>query len=804
MLKNTKVILVLSAIVLSGCSGVISLNNLQPKRATTISVSDTDYKRLASGINLATDANTYSMGNNNLGLIFDYTSDEFHSIFRGTEAAANNVIISKSGENASQIASAYQTANNMGAGAGLAIPYVDVKFDADASFGTEVKNSLSGEISEFYEFYQVNHNYMTVAVNWSRQDPTNYFSNDFILDYQEMETREDAAKILKNYGTHVFNNYSFGGVIFIHRYVASEKKVQEAYAEKNLSLDLNLDIAGAISANANGSNYAMSNTVINNASTKSRISCEIYGGSLSSIDLNGLFAYHQEFASGYKSAYPYEVWGEMIDAGEKLIINGGTDPISLWDIISKSPTYHNSAKEKLLSDAFDAMCLSTYSSRSMEMGINPKFVEKIEYTSDGLTEEISPRNKTVILPEGCEASFIIGDDLLDIIPETDLTYSLSGSKKDLENIVLENKVVKIGEGTNGASVAFEIKYLGYTIYSLTINVKKEEIFKGFGTPYQPYIISSSGDWKAFISSTDNANKFAKLNNDIDLGGDNSIKPFGASGKEVAFVGSIDGAGHKVSNFSILMKETANETWGNFGVIALNKGTIKNITFSHVRLLNDDLLVVPDKTSLNVGVIAGENHGVIQNVTLEDCSIKYTIKSNMDNSNVGLVCGQNYNFLNLIDVNNCHLSVTGNANVGGLVGHNYCGQISNSLVRYTVLQARYYPGASSNNYRLGGLIGYSTYDVNNKENQSMIVWCMYYQNAIKDDQDDRKFGTIAGEVGERSISLQNVFFEYSQDQALNRKSADGAYWMTELKFEYIDNSAKNVYWKADSNGYPVLK
>ena len=804
MLRNAKIWFALSALVFSGCSGAIPLNRLQPKKATTISVKDTDYQRLASGINLATDPNTYSMGNSNLGLIFDYTSEEFHNIFRGTEAAAVNVTEKKKGESASEIASVYQNTNSMGAGTGLSIPYADVKFNADASFGTDIKGSLSGEISEFFEFYQVNHNYMTVAVNWARQDPTNYFSNDFILDYQDMETREDAAKILKNYGSHVFNNYSFGGVIFIHRYVASEKKAQEAYSEKNLSLDLDLDIANAISANANGSNYAMSNTVINNSSTKSRIGCEIYGGNLTSIDLNGLFAYHQEFASGYKSAYPYEVWGEMIDNGEKLIINGGTDPVSLWDIISKSPTYHDEAKEKMLSDAFDAMCLSTYSSKSMEMGVNPRYVEKIEYTSDGITEEISPKNKAITLPAGCEASFVIGDELLDIIPETDLTYSLSGSKKDLEKIVLDGKVVKIGEEKNGASFAFEIKYLGYTIYSLTINVKKEEVFKGFGTQAQPYIISSSADWKAFMSNSDNANKFAKLNKNIDLGGDNSIKPFGASGKEVPFVGGIDGDGHTVSNFSFLIKESATETWGNYGILALNKGTIKNIKFSHVRLLNDDLLVVPDGKKLNAGIVAGENKGVIKNVSLEDCSIRLAIKSNMDDSNIGLVCGQNTSLLNFVDVNGCHLSIAGNANIGGLIGHNYCGQINNSLVRNTVLQARYYPGASSNDYRLGGLVGYAAYDSNNNQDQSMIVWCMYYKNTVEDDADDRKFGTIVGEAKERSLSLQNVYFEYAKDQAMNRKSADGANWLTDLKFDYIDNSTKNVYWTKDSDGYPILK
>ncbi len=157
-----------------------------------------------------------------------------------------------------------------------------------------------------------------------------------------------------------------------------------------------------------------------------------------------------------------------------------------------------------------------------------------------------------------------------------------------------------------------------------------------------------------------------LTNDISLGG-RSWDPFD-------FVGSFDGNGYTIYNFSI--NKSGSNNIGFFSTIAVN-ASVMNLTLEQY--------VVSGKE--NVGGLAGVNHGTINN-----CSVKGSVTSSSHNTG-GLV-GYNYG---IIENSNATGSVTGgnSNNVGGLVGYNKGGRITGCYASGDVY---------SNYVRVGGLVG----------------------------------------------------------------------------------------------------
>ena len=152
-----------------------------------------------------------------------------------------------------------------------------------------------------------------------------------------------------------------------------------------------------------------------------------------------------------------------------------------------------------------------------------------------------------------------------------------------------------------------------------------------------YTIRTPDDWSLLAEHKD-AN--FRLANDINFLG-------GAIPITSEFSGTLDGQGHKVSNF-INQNPAAPNVYGLF---ATNSGTIKNITFTG-GVYTVSTVAPPNLNTTNrVGLIAGFNKGTLSNVTLDDIAVKITCYDSTEkwgtnlagittNSYAGVLCGLN--------------------------------------------------------------------------------------------------------------------------------------------------------------------
>ena len=124
----------------------------------------------------------------------------------------------------------------------------------------------------------------------------------------------------------------------------------------------------------------------------------------------------------------------------------------------------------------------------------------------------------------------------------------------------------------------------------------------------------------------------RLTNDIDLEGQEWI-PIGENGSlenVVPFTGVFDGCGYSINGLHIDCNNEALKSYGydHAGLFAWNKGSIYNVNFSAVHL---HFKSKRDAGGIYVGCVAGENDGIISNVTVLSGSIRGTI--NVFNSDV---------------------------------------------------------------------------------------------------------------------------------------------------------------------------
>lgn len=174
-----------------------------------------------------------------------------------------------------------------------------------------------------------------------------------------------------------------------------------------------------------------------------------------------------------------------------------------------------------------------------------------------------------------------------------------------------------------------------------------------------------------------------LADDLDLNGV-SFAPI------TGFAGVFDGDSKAIANFGVT---TSSGATGLFATV-LAAGVVKNVALTNA-------LVSVNGTSGNVGALAGENSG-----TIENCSTSGTVSGTFSSSNqadqsAGGLVGEN--FPGAV-VRASHSSVIVNAigafaNAGGLIGMNYQSTIEKSYALGAVAT-----GATS--YNSGGLVGWN--------------------------------------------------------------------------------------------------
>ncbi|PKK87534.1 MAG: hypothetical protein CVV63_00670 [Tenericutes bacterium HGW-Tenericutes-8] len=124
-----------------------------------------------------------------------------------------------------------------------------------------------------------------------------------------------------------------------------------------------------------------------------------------------------------------------------------------------------------------------------------------------------------------------------------------------------------------------------------------------GTEDNPRLIQTVED---FNNIKNDLSAFYRLEADLDFQNADFQNTYGTN----AFQGKFDGNGHTIKNINM------NLITSYIGLFGYNKGTIKNLTIENVNLA----FTTPTQ---NVGIVAGKNAGLIDNVTLKDSSVSLT-------------------------------------------------------------------------------------------------------------------------------------------------------------------------------------
>lgn len=237
--------------------------------------------------------------------------------------------------------------------------------------------------------------------------------------------------------------------------------------------------------------------------------------------------------------------------------------------------------------------------------------------------------------------------------------------------------------------------------------------KGYGTSESPYLIANA---KEFLRIYEEPDRYYRLVNDIDLSGSKIIT-------EVEFTGHLDGDRHVIQelNVNILSSQTYSEE-KNFGLFAINSGTIQDITLKRCTVFVDENKNI--EHMINAGVIAGTNseRGIIKNVNVEGPYVSV----HRLNSNMGGIVGVNKG--EIIDCRVEEGLIYGNGNGGGVAG-----TTSGKITSCTVI---------------GNGVGRS------QSEYEQYHFLYYYGTHAKKGGDHKGWGGIAG-VAEKSSFIRDV-------------------------------------------------
>ena len=228
-----------------------------------------------------------------------------------------------------------------------------------------------------------------------------------------------------------------------------------------------------------------------------------------------------------------------------------------------------------------------------------------------------------------------------------------------------------------------------------------------------YIIYTAGGLKAWAAEVQNdASLNCTLADDITL---SEVTDGGSNWTPIqGYAGTFDGGGKTITGLTI-NKSTMNV--GLFASIA-EGGTVKNLTLDDVNIT---------ASSSNVGAIAGENRGIIEN-----CSVSGSVTSSrMYSDCVGGIVGQNNGTITGCTVEGSVKAKDADS-VGGIAGWNYRGTITDCHSSATV------EGLS----RVGGIAGKSNASITACSSTGDVT-------ATKNSMDYSWAGGVVGEFTGRS-------------------------------------------------------
>ena len=162
-----------------------------------------------------------------------------------------------------------------------------------------------------------------------------------------------------------------------------------------------------------------------------------------------------------------------------------------------------------------------------------------------------------------------------------------------------------------------------------------------------------------------------------------------------FYGTLDGASYYLRYLELNCNGGVTK-----GLVGINKGTIKNIYFTDVKLTSTD-----EASSSFGGIVAGVNYGTITGITIN----RVTLDVQTSRAQFGGIVGKNE--ATIANCNVYSLTLTASGYAGGIAGNNTgSGSIENCYVSGNITYVYRKPGSDGNygyyNGEVGGICGYS--------------------------------------------------------------------------------------------------
>ena len=337
-------------------------------------------------------------------------------------------------------------------------------------------------------------------------------------------------------------------------------------------------------------------------------------------------------------------------------------------------------------------------------------------------------------------------------------------KDETQNITLTNgtnsqPVSNVPLGPNmHTTLVGDVRNLGLTDVTFTASIDKKwddteteiiglEIADGGTT----YIVSSPAALEAWATEMKNdptQNLNCTLAADIDLTG-TEWTPI------PNFAGTFDGNGKTITGLTI--NQSAMDNVGLFASID-DVGTVKNLKLDKVNVTANS----------NVGAIAGENRG-----TIENCSVSGSVTGLSDNSCVGGIAGWHYGGT----ITDCHSSATveGIAYIGGVAGQ------SNDIITacYSTGNVTATKNNTTNCSYAGGVVG-----LNN--NKAILTAC-YATGDVKGDGE-----RVGGVVGDNTYSTVNACY-HATGSVNGASGTTGGVAGRNYKDDYGSSTVTACYW-----------
>ncbi len=277
---------------------------------------------------------------------------------------------------------------------------------------------------------------------------------------------------------------------------------------------------------------------------------------------------------------------------------------------------------------------------------------------------------------------------------------------------------------------------------------------GVGTEADPFIIDNCTGLGAIHN---NLSAYYRLSTDIAAAKCTRLYPIGTQANP--FTGTFDGAGHVITNFSIVL---SGPNGGFFGYA--NGAHIHNLGLKNVKLLGSSYS--------DVGALIGRGFAT----TIENTYVTGSIRGG---SHAGGIAG---NLSNHSLMSNVYAisSVKGNFFVGGLVGNiSFSSRINNAFAISTVNGEGYIGGlvgssgwlcSVSNTYTLASVVGSEWVGGLSGSLSGAILSNSY---ALANINADRKVGGLVGEISGSISSVQGLNYFTASDDSNGDSDGVGA-------------------------------